>query len=173
MVEKAQAQMLDFTNVKERGDFNPVQVEPGEYVMKIVSVVDQKSKNDNPMWVFGLQFVKPPVPSAARAIYPYHCVLDEKSLWKVRGLCLAAGFQVPKRKMSLDPNRIVGRQVGVVLEEEEYEGRVRSKIVQVLPVSDVMGQSDTDGSDVATDEDYDTPPDEQQVTDDDLAGVDL
>jgi hypothetical protein len=172
MAEKATAQMLDFTNVKERGDYNPVQVEPGEYVMRIASVVDAESKNKNAMWVFGLSFVTPPTPSAARATYPYHCVLDEKSLWKVRGLCLAAGYQVPKRKMNLDPNRIVGRQVGVVLEEEEYEGKIRCKIVQVLPVSEVT-QSDTDGSDVATDEDYETPQDEQQVTDDDLSGVDL
>src|ERR1700753_1227989 len=98
MAEKATAQLLDFTNVKERGDYNPVHVEPGEYLMKISAVVDSKSKAENAMWVFSFMHAKPVAgnASASRATYPFYCVLDAKSLWKARGLALAAGYNVPE-----------------------------------------------------------------------------
>lgn len=168
---KATAQILDFTNVKDRGDYNPVHVEPGEYLMKISAVVDSESKQGNAMWVFALSHVAPPVPTAARATYPFYCVLDAKSLWKVRGLAISAGYNVPKSRFSLDPNKLVGRVVGVIVEDDEYEGKVRSKIAQVMPPDEVDGApssgTTTDEDDQGTDDAY--APD----TDQDLDGVDL
>lgn len=167
MADKAQAMLLDFTNVKDRGDYNPVHVEPGEYAMKITAVVSQESKQNNPMWVFSFSFVSAPIPSAARATYPFYCVLDAKSLWKVRGLCLAAGYNVPKSKFQLDPNRLLNRQVGVIIEDDEYEGKVRSKVTQVMPLSELDAQPAPAGAD---DEDAasDAP-----LPDEELDGVDL
>lgn len=57
------------------------------------------------------------------AVYPYYIVLDEKQLWKFRALLLAAGKDVPKRKVTVDPESIVGKQIMIDLEDSEWEGR--------------------------------------------------
>ena len=38
---KAVAKIIDFANVKDRGNFNPKNIEPGEYVGKITKVVQE------------------------------------------------------------------------------------------------------------------------------------
>lgn len=167
MAEKVSAELLDFTNVRERGDYNPVHVEPGEYLMTVASVTAQDSKAGNKMWIFGFKHAAAVkgVASASQATYPYYCVLDPKSLWKVRGLALATGYNVPKSKFSLDPNRLIGRQIGVIVDDDEYEGKIRSKVVQVMPASELDEQPTQQAGD---DPDADAP-----VGEDDLDGVDL
>lgn len=128
---------MDFTNVKEQGNFNPKHREPGDYRLKIAKVDDHTSQAGNDGWVFTLK-----VEGDERATYPYHCGADEKQAWKIRKLFIAAGLQVPKKRVMVDPNKLLNKTIGAALDDEEYEGRLKSVIVDTFPADDVTEPDD-------------------------------
>lgn len=145
MAEKATRRALDFTNVKEGGGINPVHVEDGDYRAKIIEVRDEEVKSgDNkgtPMWNFVFQLT-----DRRSATYPYRCTLVENQLWKVRNVLIAAGKNVPKKRVNVDPNNVVGVEVGITLETDEYEGKLKSQISAVFPVAE-LAEDDGDPAD--------------------------
>ena len=148
MAEKAAtAKNVDFTNVKDGGSFNPSRLPAGDYLATITKVVDAKAKSDDAFqYVFTFKLSKHQSVS-----YPYYCKLTENQLWKLRNLLIAAGMTVPKKRLKLDPNKVVGKQVGVTLEDDEYEGKPKSVIASVFPAAELM-----DGGAADDDEDEDT-----------------
>ena len=129
------ARTLDFSNVKESTGINPKQLEEGEYLAKVSSVSEMDAKDGTPMWLFVI------TPDEHRsASYPYYCKLQENQLWKVRNLFISAGLGslvAGKSKVKLNPNKLVGKSIGIVLEDDEYEGKMKSVIEAVMPASDL------------------------------------
>ncbi|MCA1800008.1 MAG: hypothetical protein LC650_01775, partial [Actinobacteria bacterium] len=118
------AKVVDFTNVKERGNFNPHQVPAGDYLAKVVKIEDgQSKKTDEFQYIFTIKLVK-----FSQFAYPYYCKLTENQLWKLRNILIAAGMAVPKKRMKLDPSKIQGKLIGVTMEDDEYEGKMKSVI---------------------------------------------
>jgi hypothetical protein len=66
------------------------------------------------------------------AVYPYYVVLADNQLWKLRALLVAAGKEVPNRKVTIDPESIVGKKIMIDLEDAEWEGREKSEIAGVF-----------------------------------------
>lgn len=137
---------LDFSNVHEGSTFSPRRLPEGPYLATIVKVESKESKAGNPMLVYTIIPAEHPT-----AVYPYYLLLDEKQLWKFRALLLAAGKEVPKRKVTVDPESIVGKQIMIDLEDDEWEGREKSTIAGVFkpeqqpePVSDGEIEFDVD-----------------------------
>jgi hypothetical protein len=130
----ATAKAMDFTNVTDGGQFQPRRVPAGDYRAKITAVEDHTSKDSNVPnnWVFTIVLT-----SRARNTYPYYCGFDVKQAWKVRGLCMAAGLNVPKKRVKVDPNKLVGKEIGVAMEDDEYDGKTKSVIAGVFPVSEL------------------------------------
>lgn len=150
----ATAQILDFTNVKDAGSFRPKHMPEGDYRMKIESVADEKSKDGNPMWVYTISLVSNP-----RATYGYYCLTNnEKQLWKIRNLFVAAGVAVPKKRVKVNPDKLVGMEIGASLVDDEYEGKMKSTIDGVFPVSELVeADAEDDVVEDDLDEDEDTP----------------
>lgn len=123
---------IDFTNVKDQGDFNPKHKPAGDYRMKIVKVEDSTSKAGNEQWVFTLVTA-----TDQRSTYPYYVPQDADKAWKIRNLLVAAGFTVPKKRVSVDPNKLVGKEIGASLDDDEYNDRMKSIITQVFPADDL------------------------------------
>lgn len=151
----ASARAVDFSNVKERGDFNPHRVEAGDYAAIITKVEDSEVKSgDNKgdfMYVFTIKLQK-----YSQYTYPYRCKITENQLWKLRNIAVAAGLNVPKKRMKFDPNKVVGKLIGVTLEDDEYEknGKMvdKSEVSAVFPASELADGADIDDSDEAFDE---------------------
>lgn len=118
---------LDFSNVSEGSAFSPRRLPEGPYLATVAKVESKNSKAGNPMLVYTLIPVEHPT-----AVYPYYVLLDERQLWKFRALLLAAGKDVPKRKVTVDPESIVGRQIMIDLEDAEWEGREKSAVAGVF-----------------------------------------
>lgn len=118
---------LDFSSVSEGSAFSPRRLPEGTYLATLAKVESKTSKAGNPMLVYTVIPVEHPT-----AVYPYYVLLDEKQLWKFRALLLAAGKEVPKRKVTVDPESIVGKQVMIELEDDEWEGREKSTIAGVF-----------------------------------------
>jgi hypothetical protein len=163
--EKAKRHALDFTNVKEGGGISAPRVPAGDYRAKIVEVreevVSSGANQGQPMWNFVVQLTE-----RRSATYPYRCTLVENQLWKVRNILIAAGKQVPKKRVNVDPNNVIGSDIGITLEDGEYEGREKSEIAAVFPASE-LADDDSGEAEVEAGE-GDDPVDEDEAGDLDL-----
>lgn len=144
--------VLDFTNVKDSSGINPKHRPAGDYRVKITKVTEGDSSKGNPQWVF----VMTPADMQSAA-YPYYCGLTAEQMWKIRNLLIAAGIDVPKKKVNVDPNKLVGREIGVTLDDDEYEGKLKSVITAVFPAEDL------DDDDTPAADDVDEVEEEEEV----------
>jgi len=169
----ATAQILDFTNVKDRGQYNPKHKPAGDYKARVVKVEQTDSQAGNAMWVFAIQ-----LEDDASAVYPHRCVLNENNIWKVRNLLVAAGMTVPKKRVKVDPSKVVGKTIGITLEDDEYEGKLKSVVQATFPASD-LAPTPTKVAGVAAGEDTVEAPDltssddDGEVADEELEALDV
>lgn len=159
----AKKMQVDFTNVKDGGSFNKKHQMMGDYKATIAKVQDAKKKDGGaPMWLFTIK--------VGTGLYPYYCSFEENVLWKIRNLCVAAGLNVPKKRLQVDPNKLVGKAIGVTLEDEEYEGKMQSSVGAVFPTSELEeteGATSDDDDDDDDEDDEGTPPSADDDDDDD------
>jgi hypothetical protein len=149
----ATAKSLDFTNVKEGGEFNKKHQTPGDYRAKIMGVKDAPTKENNePQWCFTIK--------VGSGTYPYYCKLVENQLWKIRNIFVAAGKTVPKKKVKVDPQIVVGKEIAVTLGDDEYKDRLQSNIESVFPLSELGDSGDPHADD---DDDPEDDEDETEV----------
>lgn len=132
MAKKVAARTLDFTNVKESSGISKKHKPDGEYLARVTEVRDDPAKDGEAMWMFIIQ-----LSDDRTATYPYYCKLVDNQLWKLRNLFLAAGKPLPKKAVKIDPNQVVGKEIGVILEGTEYEGREQSEIAGTIPKSEL------------------------------------
>lgn len=155
----ATARTVDFSNVKDGGNFNKKRIPSGDYKAKITKVDDAKVKaTDEFQYLVTIQIVSRP-----SSVFPYYCQLTEKSLWKLRNLLIAAGKSVPKKKTKVDINSIVGKFIGVSIDDTEFDGKEQSEITGVFPAAEL-----TEGDEPGDDEDDETEDDEEETSDDDV-----
>lgn len=129
---KASVEQLDFSNVKDGGAFKKIHQPAGDYRAKIMSVADATKKDDKKvkMWLFTIK--------VGPGVYPYYCTRTaENQLWKIRNLFVAAGIAVPKKRVAVDPNKLVNRDIAVTLEDDDYEGKPQSSISSTFPLSEL------------------------------------
>lgn len=120
---------IDFSDTKAPS-FNTTHQEPGVYNAEIAGVELAKAKKDGTdMLVFAL------VSGTGR--YPYYCKLVPNQLWKLRELIEAAGTQVPSKVVQIDPDKYVGKKINVELEDDTYNGKLRSRVARVAQFSEV------------------------------------
>ena len=153
MAESVTKAVMDFTNVKEGGgQFNKLHQRAGGYPAVVVKVQDAPSKKDDVMqWLFTIK--------VGAGQYPYYCKHVENQLWKVRNIFVAAGITIPKKRVKVDPNLVVGKKIGVILEDDEYDGKVQSNIQAIVPLAE-LDDIGTDGDD---DDDVDDAETEDNV----------
>lgn len=157
MAAKASEGVIDFTNVKEGGgNFNKKRQPEGDYKAHITSVVDAPAKGDGVMqWLFSI--------TVGSGTYAYYCKHTENQYWKIRNLLVAAGKTVPKKKMKVDPNTLVGKWIAVTLEDDEYEGKPQSNIAATFPLSELDDDGVPDEDDTAGDDGDDDDVEEVPV----------
>lgn len=164
--------VVDFTNVKDSSGYSQTHVRSGDYRGKVKSVEYGESKdNKTPMLTYALALATRP-----SATYRYNCPLTEKSLWKLRNLLVACGVNVPKKKLNIAAvaERIVGKEVGMSLDDDEYNGNIRSQVTSVFPASDLP--ADAPAEDETDEAPADDDTDDAPVTDEgeeDLEELDL
>jgi len=144
----ASSKSFDFTDVKDRGEWNKKRQQEGDYRGEVTKVEDTKSSEDNvDMWVFTIE--------VGRGSYPYYCKHQSNKYWKLRKQLIAAGMSVPKKKLKVDPNKVVGKSIGVSLEDAEYNGRPQSEVGGVIPLSELDADDLADEDEDAGDDDED------------------
>jgi len=157
----ASVKVVDFSNVKDGGQFNKARIPAGDYLAKVIKVEDAQTKESKEFqYLFTIQIQKRP-----SSKFPYYCKLAENQLWKLRNLLIAAGLNVPKKREKVDPNRVVGKIIGVTVDDTEYEDKEQSEITGVFPASELQDS-------VMNDDDDDEMADDVDDADDELEDLD-
>lgn len=133
----AKPRTVDTTEVKDSSGFNPARLPEGSYRAKISDVADHKSKAGAEMWVYTIS-----VPGT-RSVFAYYVPLEGKAVWKLDRLFSAAGKPLPRKRNTVDPNSILGREIGIELEDSEYNGKEQSQITAVFSASQVPANTVT------------------------------
>lgn len=119
---------VDFSDVKESSGINPKQQDEGDYLARIIKVEMKKTKEKGePMALLLFQDA-----NMRSAVYPYYCTFTDNMLWKIRNAFIAAGVPVPKSKGKIDLGKLINKEVGITLEDDEYDGKMKSVISAVF-----------------------------------------
>jgi len=79
--------------------------------------------------------------------------LQPQSLWVLGQLLETLGVERPDGPMDLDFDELIGLELGLVVEHEEYQGKNRAKVVDFTPVSDGDEDGDVTVNDDSGDDD--------------------
>lgn len=156
------AQIVDFSNVKDGGNFNRKRIPAGDYLARIVKIEDAKAKDDIFQYLVSIKIEK-----HSSSVFPYYCKLQENQLWKLRNLLIAAGLNVPKKRQRVDPARLLNKLIGVTIEDTEYDGKEQSEIAGIFPTAEL-----TDAPDVDDDDEDEEAEEEAEESLDDLDSTD-
>src|SRR5699024_1265377 len=128
---------IDFSKTEERSGWNTRQIPAGIYKAEIASVKETEAQDGTGMLVYGFR----PVHTKFRTrMFPFYCKLQQNQLWKLRDLLVAAGENIPKKAVNIDPNKVVGREIAIEDEDDVWEGKVRSQVQAVF--ASVMAEDD-------------------------------
>lgn len=149
---------VDFTGVDVGGRVVP----PGEYVAAVENVKHEtSSKSNKPFLGWELKIVEG---DSKGAKLFHNTSLQPQALWKLRQMLEALGVETEEGAMSLNLTEYVGLQLGVEVDNEEYDGKTRTRVVDVFSLDD-PDEDEDDGKDEEVEDDSDEDEDEDDGDD--------
>lgn len=153
---------VDFSNVEDRREGGKAaHVPEGDYLLKVVGAELKSKKDDETSKYLSWRLViaKPERYKNAGSIY-HTTSLKPESLWSLRNFIEDMGITVPKKAIALPIAEIVkaGKLIGATLEDDEYNGKVKSKIAATFKKEqyEEAPASADDEDDTSDDSDEDT-----------------
>lgn len=133
---------LDFSDYHHAAEW----VEPGRYASKVYAVTDGKSKSGNPMFTVEVellegenagQLLRTWLPQTGKARFKLAAFLDALRI-------------KPSGKFKLNPQKLVGKKIGVVVEDapDDSEFSGRSEIKSYYRVTSKSSEETTDLEDI-------------------------
>lgn len=150
---------VDFGGVEKEIGRRTRHIPEGDYIAKIASVERKKNKAGDAYYLsWKLQVVETPQGSKKQAGTPLYYItsLKPEALFNLRNVIFAiTGKNVAGKAVDLDPTSYVGKKVGITVEDDEYDGKIRSSIADIVPAEALLTEEDTDEDDEDEDEDTD------------------
>ena len=98
----------------------------GEYPVRVEEVVKKTSSAGNEMYEWTLKGLKG---EAKGKTFFFHTNLEPPDLlWKLRQTLVALGVKLTKGSMEIDRDELAGLTGTVIIEDDEYQGKPRSKV---------------------------------------------
>ena len=143
---------------KVRVDFTGVESfqrpSEGQHVVKIASAELKQSQGGNDMIVVAFEVTKGQ-DKGARVYENYP--LAENALWKLKGMLQAIGMKC-EGKVQLDLDKLIGKVCIVEVADDEYDGKVRSRVQECRKLAAVADEEDEIDEDELDDEDEEPAP---------------
>ena len=147
------------------GGRNP-RLPEGDYKAKIISAEKKESKNSGNTYIkYGFQILEGKHKGKKLS---GNATITPKALFWLRNMLEALGVEVPERAVNLKYKKYVGSKIGITLEDDEYEGKIKSEVSDFLDY-DMVGAADDDedeDDDDLDDDDVDEDEDDESDLDD-------
>lgn len=147
---------IDLTNYKDRVGSR---VPEGTYKVIVDDVEPDTAKSGNPMvnvWfrIHGGDYDGQTITD--------RLVLTEKSMFRVVGFLQALGIKTPKKRLSIDISKFVGRSMEITVRDgDPYNGRIKSEVSGYARITEkAEKQSTADIDDVDDVEEVESPAEE-------------
>lgn len=112
-----------------------------DYLVEVEEATEGESSSGNPMITFVFAVSEGKHKGAKLWLY---CPLEEKSLWKLRGVLEALGEEVPDDEMDIELDDLIGKELMAVVSHESYDGAKRAKLVDFYAVGEGDDAEDDD-----------------------------
>lgn len=152
---------VDMTGVEAGGKRIP----EGEYEVEVAAVVAKESGEGKPYLNWELKIVD----GKFKGTKLYHMTsLQPQALFNLRRTLEALGQEVPDGTLQLNLDEVIGLQMGVEVEHEEYNGKTQNRVTEVFSLED---SEESDSDDDSEDNDSEDDSDEDgfsEMTDEEL-----
>ena len=154
---------VDFTGVDPdiRRGGGVAHIPEGDYLAKIVSSEVRESEKSGSRYISWKMSI---ANGEFKGKPLYHITsLKREALWNLRNLIHAAvGKNVAGKALNVDTTAIEGKIIAITVEDDEYEGKIRSRIVDTRPKDELE-----------TDDEEEEEEEEEEVEEEELENVDL
>ena len=122
---------LDLTNVDNSGGFH---IPEGTYRAKLIEVEQSVSKGGNPMFVWTFE-----ISAGEHAGFQLKSftAITPAAMWKVAETVEALGVGQTGTVVKFKRSDVINRECGLVVEDNDYNGSVRSSISRVVSVQEI------------------------------------
>jgi len=168
---------IDFSGVDKeiRSGGRAAHVPEGDYLAKPENAELRKSERTGGRY-FSWRFqLLEPKKYKGKTLYD-RTSLKPDALWNLRNLIHAAtGKNIAGKVLNFDPEAVYGKPVTITVEDDEYEGKIRSQIVDYQPADkfEENGDEDEDDDEDGDDEEEEEDDEEEDEEDEDLEDVDV
>lgn len=173
---KSKKYTVNFEGVeKEIGKKAGKHIPEGDYILKVASVERRKNKaGDAHYFSWKLQVVTDARGGKKHAGTPFYYItsLKPEALFNLRNMihaCTNGKKNVAGKAIEFDPSDYIGAKIGATVEDDEYNGKIRSQVSDVMPLKDLEteeGDDDEDDEDEDTDDMDDVDDDEDDEDED-------
>jgi hypothetical protein len=106
-------------------------VPEGEYDARVVGLEKEESNAGNPMYVWEFELLGPG--ELKGRTFKSWTALTPAAMWKVREVLEALGLGESGKKAKFTKKDAIGRRCTLDIQDDEYEGKLRSTVKTVLP----------------------------------------
>ena len=163
---------VNFSNVEEeirKHTQKAAKLPDGDYIVKILEATFRENEDTGSRGInLRVQVVRPQKHKGA--IQYGYCSLKKEALWNLRNLINAAfGRNVAGKTVDVDLEKFRDKTVGAVIEEDEYQGKVRSRVSTWFPRDEYEESEaeDTDDDEDEEEEEEDEYEDEEEEEEED------
>ena len=167
---------IDFSGVDKeiRSGSRAAHVPEGDYLAKPVNAELRKSEKSGSKYLSWRFQIVEPKKFKGKTLYD-RTSLKPDALWNLRNLIFSAvGKNIAGRVVNLDPESIYGKVLCITVEDDEYEGKLRSQIVDYQPKKAYGAKDEEDDDDEdEEEEEEEEEEDDEDEEDEDLEDVDV
>jgi hypothetical protein len=170
---KSKSYSLDFSGVEKERRQRAKRIKEGDYILKITKVERKKNKKGDAYYFsWTMQVVEDAKGGKKYAGVPfwYTTSLKPDALFNLRNLVFAAtdGKKnlAGKKAVKFNPQEFVGAKLAGTVEDDEYEGKIKSVVADVFPLSELVEEEDEDEEDEESEDDDDSDDDDDDDEDD-------
>lgn len=134
---------VDFTGVEAGGGF--VRVPEGDYGMEITKVQQKTGEDSGKAYLnISLKLSQGDKKGNGKTLV-HRASLSQKALWNLKNMLEACGKQVPSKALKITLSNLIGLKcAGTVIDDEPYEGKIKSIVSAFFPLADLGKTSEGD-----------------------------
>ena len=137
----------------------------GDYLVKILDASMRENEDTGSRGINVRAQVVRPLKYKGKTQFGY-CSLKKNALWNLRNLINAAfGRNVAGKTLDLDLGKFKDKIVGAFIEEDEYQGKVRSRISTSFPRDEYEESEDEDADENGEEDDEDEYEEDEEDED--------
>ena len=121
---------VDLTNVQEPSFAIP----NGTYKAKCINVTQDVSKSGNPMFIWEFEIAEG---NYKGKTFKSWTAITPAAMWKVAETVIALGVGQTGQVVKFKKGDVVGKFCGLVMEQDEYNGKATSKVVRAISLAEM------------------------------------